>query len=247
MVLGSTCAYRGRGTRLLVLTALYGVLALAVQTVRMTPPQLHLAWWKRLLALVAPLMATVLGAAMAVQWALGAGDDFTQGPPGAATVGTWMAEHLPLMRDGEPVWAWRGPFFLSLAFVIPFVWEVTARVPSRAARWCTRAGLLAATAAIALQYSTPGYGWMFDLAALCIAVVGTTACGISGLRRATLPRRMSWTLCAALPLTPVAGFLTFWYLPPGLTMGLLLTYAMASALAGGPRTDEPNRSLPGAA
>jgi hypothetical protein len=198
---------------------------------------MHSARWKRLLALVAPLMATVLGAAMAVQWALGGGDDLTQGPPGTATVGLWMAEHLPLMSDGEPVWVWRGSFFLSLVLVIPFVWDVTGRVTSRAARWCTRGGLLAATAAIALEYSTPGYGWLFDLAALCIAIFATTACGISGLRQATLPRRMSWTLCAALPLTPVAGFLTFWYLPPSLTMGLLLTYAMASVLAGAPSTD----------
>ena len=62
------------------------------------------------------------------------------------------------MHNGELVWAGRGTFFLFLALVIPFVWEVTARVPSRAARWYTLAGLLPATAAIALQYSTPGYG-----------------------------------------------------------------------------------------
>jgi hypothetical protein len=198
---------------------------------------MHSAWWKRLLALVAPLMATVLGAAMAVQWALGTGDDLTAGPPGASTVGRWMAENLPLMSNGEPVWAWRGPYFLSIVFVLPFVWEVTARVGSSAARWCTRGGLLVATAAIALEYSTPGYGWLFDLVALCVAIFATTACGISGLRRATLPPRMAWTLCAALPLTPLAGFLTFWYAPPSLTTGLLLTYAITAALAGGPSTD----------
>ena len=181
--------------------------------------------------MVAPLIATVLGAAMAVQWALGGSQDFSQGPPGAELIETWMAEHLPLMRDGEPVWGWRGPFFLSLVLIIPFVWEVTRRVQSRASRVSTRAGLVTATAAIALQYNSPGYGWMFDLAALLVMIVGTAACGVSGLRRRTLPPPVAWTLIGVLPLTPVAGFLTFWYLPPGLTMGLLLAYAMASGLA----------------
>ena len=204
------------------------------ESVAMSAPDLRVARWKRALAMVAPLVGTVLGAAMAVQWALGSSDAFNQGPPGAATIGMWMAEHLVLMHDGEPVWAWRGPFFLSLVLIIPFVWEVTRRVPSRAARWSTRAGLVVATAAIALEYNSPGYGWIFDLAALLVTVFGTVACGISGLRHRTLPPRLAWTLIGALPLTPIAGFLTFWYLPPGLTIGLLLAYAVAAGLASSP-------------
>lgn len=112
---------------------------------------------------------------------------------------------------------------------------------------CARAGLLAATGTIALEYSTPGYGWMFDLVALLFAIGGTTACGVSGLRRGGLSRRMSWALLSALPLTPVADFLTFWYLPPVLAMGLLLSCAIASAFAGGQRVDEPRQSLAAAA
>ena len=196
------------------------------------PPVLAVALWKRVLAMVAPVAATIMGAAMAVQWALGAGDDFRTGPPGAATVGLWMAEHLPLMDGGDPVWAWRGLFFVSLLLALPFVWQVTARVGSSAARWSTRAGLLLATAAIALEYNSPGYGWMFDLAFLLVAILGSVACGTSGLRQRSLPPSCAWALVSALPLTPIAGFLTFWYLPPGLTIGLLLAYATAAALAG---------------
>jgi hypothetical protein len=118
------------------------------------------------------------------------------------------------MEGGDPVWAWGGLFFLSLALVLPFAWEVTGRARSSAAKRCARGGLLVATAAIALEYSTPGYGWMFDLVALLVALGGTVACGVSGLRRRTLPPRIAWPLIAAVPLTPIAGFLTFWYLPP---------------------------------
>jgi hypothetical protein len=88
-------------------------------------------WWKRVLAVLAPVWATVLGAAMAVQWELGAGGDFGSGPPGAPTVGRWMADNLPLMDGGEPLWWWRGPFFLALVAVLPFAWSVTSRVPPR--------------------------------------------------------------------------------------------------------------------
>jgi hypothetical protein len=196
-----------------------------------TAPDLSMAPWKRVAALSAPPVATVLGAAMAVQWAVGGREDFSEGPPGAATVGPWMVEHLPLMDGGDPVWAWGGLFFLSLVLVLPFVWEVSGRVGSRAARWCARGGLVVATGCIALEYSTPGYGWLFDLAALLVALGGTLACGVSGLRRRTLPPRVAWPLIAALPLTPVAAFLVFWYMPPGLTLGLLIAYALAAALA----------------
>ncbi len=124
-------------------------------------PQTRVARWKRILAMVAPIVGTVLGAAMAVQWALGGSEDFSEGPPGADTIGRWMADHLSLMAEsGGPLWVWRGPFFVSLALIAPLVWDVTARVASRAARWSTRGGLLVATAAIALEYSTPGYGWL---------------------------------------------------------------------------------------
>lgn len=184
-----------------------------------------------MLVLLAPVWATVLGAAMAVQWELGDGGDFEDGPPGAATVSRWMADTLPLMDAGDPRWWWRGPFFLCLVALAPFVWAVTSRVPSAAARWCTRGGLVVAAAAIGLQYSSPGYGWLFDLVALLVALGGTVACGVSALRHRALPRRVAWSLVAALPLTPPAGFLVFWYLPPGLTMGLLLSWALAAALA----------------
>ncbi len=197
-----------------------------------TAPMLPVARWTRAAAVVAPLLAMVLGAAMAVQWELGGDGDLSHGAPGMATIGGWMAEHLPLMRAGEPVWAWRGPFFVSLLLAVPFAWKVTGRVHSRAARWCTRLGLLAATGAVALEYNTPGYGWLFDLAALLVTIGGTVACGISGLRRRTLPARSAWALVSALPLTPIAGFLTFWYLPPGLAMGVLLAHAAAAAMAG---------------
>ncbi len=187
--------------------------------------------WKCVIAMVSPVVAIVLGAAMSVQWAIG-GDDLGTWPAGPAAIARWMAEHLPLMdSDGEPIWAWRGPFFLSLALILPLVWEVTARVASSVARWCTRGGLLVATFAIGLEYSTPGYGWLFDLAALLVAIAGTVACGVSGLRRRRLPSAISWSLMAVLPLTPVAGFLVFWYMPPGLTLGLLLSWTLAAAFA----------------
>jgi hypothetical protein len=136
------------------------------------------------------------------------------------------------MDSGEPLWWWRGPFFLSLLAVLPFAWLVTDRVGSRVARWCTRGGLLLAAAAIGLEYSTPGYGWLFDLVALLVALGGTVAVGISALRQGALPHRVAWSLIAALPLTPAAGFLVFWYLPPGLTMGLLIGWAAAATLIG---------------
>lgn len=187
--------------------------------------------WRRVLAVLAPVWAVVLGAAMAVQWELGAGGDFRGGPPGAATVGPWLARHLPLMDGGEPTWWWRGPFFLCLVAVLPFAWSVTSCVPSGSARWCARGGLLMATGAVALEYSTPGYGWMVDLAALLVAIGGTVAGGVSALRHGTLPRRVSWSLVAVLPLVPAAAFLVFWYMPPALTVGLLLGWALAAALA----------------
>lgn len=188
-------------------------------------------WWKRVLAVLAPVWATVLGAAMAVQWELGAGGDFDSGPPGAATVGPWIAEGLPLMNGVEPLWWWRGPFFLSLVAVLPFAWWLTSRVPSLASRWCTRGGLLIAAAAIGLEYSTPGYGWLFDLVALLVALAGTVGCGVSAIRQRVLPRRISFALIAALPLTPAAGFLVFWYMPPALTVGLLISWALAATLS----------------
>lgn len=191
-----------------------------------------LPWWKRVLAVLAPVWATILGAAMAVQWELGAGGNFASGPPGAHTVGRWMVETFHLMDGGEPLWWWRGPFFLSLVAVLPFAWWVTGSVGSRVARWCTRGGLLVGAAAIGLEYSTPGYGWLFDLVALLVALGGTVAVGVSALRQRLLPRRVAWSLIAALPLTPAAGFLVFWYMPPGLTIGLLIGWALAAILMG---------------
>ncbi len=192
---------------------------------------LAVASWKRILAVVAPVVGLVLGSAMAVQWALTGNEDFDEGPPCAATIGRWIAENLPLLDGGEPVWAWRGPFFVSLAMVMPFVWELTRRVPAATARWCTRGGLIVATAAIALEYNTPGYGWLFDLAALLVAIAGTVSCGVSGLRSRSLPPGVGWSLIAVLVLTPAGGFLVFWYLPPGLAMGPLLSWALAAVLA----------------
>lgn len=189
-------------------------------------------WWKRILAILAPVWASALGAAMAVQWELGAGGNFASGPPGAPTIGRWMAETLPLMDGDEPLWWWRGPFFLSLVAVLPFAWWVTGRAGSRVARWCTRGGLLVGAAAVGLQYSTPGYGWLFDLVALSLALGGTVAVGVSALRQRMLPRPVAWSLIAALPLTPPAGLLVFWYLPPGLTIGLLIGWALAASLMG---------------
>ncbi|WP_202863506.1 hypothetical protein [Ornithinimicrobium avium] len=141
-----------------------------------------------------------------------------------------MAETLPLVAGGQPVWWWRGPFFLSLAAALPFVWSVTSLVPWTLARWGTRIGLLVATAAIGLEYSTPSYGWLIDLAALLLAIGGTEACGVSALRHGVLPKPVAWSLICALPLTAVAGFLVFWYLPPALTVGLLISWALAAIL-----------------
>lgn len=190
------------------------------------------SWWKRVLAVLAPVGATVLGAAMAVQWELGAGGTFANGPPGAYTVGPWLAEALPLMDGREPVWWWRRSFFLSILAVLPFAWWVTGRVGSQVARWCTRGGLLAAAAIVGVEYSTAGDGWPYDLVALLVALGGTVAVGVSALRRRHLPRTAAWSLIAVLPLTPAAGFLVFWYLPPGLALGLLIGWALAAALVG---------------
>ena len=143
-----------------------------------------------------------------------------------------MAGNLPLMDGGDPLWWWRGPFFLCLVALLPYAWSLTRHVASAAARWCTRGGLLAAAGTIALEYSSPGYGWPFDLLALLVALGGTVACGLSALRQRTLPRRLAWSLTWALPLTPVGGFLVFWYLPPGLTIGLLISWAVAATLSG---------------
>lgn len=184
--------------------------------------------WRQILAVVAPVCAVVLGVAMAVQWELGDDGDFGGGPPGAATVGPWMADHLPLMDGSEPLWWWRGPFFLCLVAALPYVWSVTSRAPSAAARWCARTGLLVATGAIALEYSTPGYGWLVDMVALLVAIGGTVACGVSALRHRALPRKTAWSLIAVLPLVPAGGFLVFWYMPPALTVGLLLSWALAA-------------------
>lgn len=200
-------------------------------------------WWQRVLAVVAPLWAVVLGAAMAVQWELGAGGSFVDGPPLAPTVGRWMAESLPLMDGEEPLWWWRGPFFLALVAVLPFAWSVTGRV-GPVARWCTRGGLLVASAAIGLEYSTPGYGWLFDLVALLVALGGTVAVGVSALRRHVVPRGAAWSLIAALPLTPAAGFLVFWYLPPGLTLGLLIGWALAALQVGRQPRDRESGDRP---
>ena len=186
--------------------------------------------WMRAMAVLAPLLATLLGAAMAVQWAVGGGVSFDDGPPGAATVGRWMADTLPLMDGrGDPLWVWRGPFFIVGLMTLPLLWKVTAAVRSRVARWSSRGGLLVATGAMAVEYnSASGYGWLIDLAALAVAAVGTAMCGLSVLRGCTLPSRVGWAMLSVLPLTPVAGLLTFWYLPPGLAMGLLLSWAVVS-------------------
>ncbi|MGC5031783.1 hypothetical protein [Micromonospora sp. DT229] len=193
------------------------------------------ARWRRALAVLAPLVAVVLGAAMATQWEVGGGRAVWSLPAPAR----WMAENLPLFDGSEPAWIWRGPFFVSVLLALPLVWTVTG-LATAAPRRLTRYGLLAATIAIGLEYNSPGYGWVFDLAALLTALVGTVWCGLQGLRHGMLPRRVAWALVAALPLTPPAGFLTFWYLPPGLTMGLLLAWAAAAIAAG----RQPVRHLP---
>ncbi|PMR61011.1 hypothetical protein C1A38_11305 [Verrucosispora sp. ts21] len=191
--------------------------------------------WRRALAVPAPLIAMVLGAAMATQWEVGGGRDIWSLPAPAR----WMAENLPLFAGSEPAWIWHGPFFVSMLLTLPLVWTVT-RHATAAPRRLTRYGLLAATIAIGLEYNSPGYGWVFDLVALLTALVGTVWCGVQGLRRGVLPRRVAWALVAALPLTPPAGFLTFWYLPPGLTMGILLAWAAAAIAAGRDERDTPN-------
>ncbi|AEB43127.1 hypothetical protein [Micromonospora maris] len=191
--------------------------------------------WRRALAVPAPLIAMVLGAAMATQWEVGGGRAIWSLPAPAR----WMAENLPLFAGSEPAWIWRGPFFVSVLLTLPLVWTVT-RHATAAPRCLTRYGLLAATIAIGLEYNSPGYGWVFDLVALLTALVGTVWCGVQGLRRGAQPRRVAWALVAALPLTPPAGFLTFWYLPPGLTMGILLAWAAAAIAAGRNERDTPN-------
>ena len=187
------------------------------------------ARWRRVLAVLAPVIAAVLGAAMATQWEVGGGRAVSSLPAPSR----WMAENLPLFDGGEPAWIWRGPFFVSVLLALPLVRTVTGHATAMPRR-LTRYGLLTAGIAIGLEYSTPGYGWLFDLVALLTALVGTVWCGLQGLRRGVLPRRVAWALVAALPLTPPAGFLTFWYLPPGLTMGLLLAWAAAAVLSGSP-------------
>ncbi|MFJ8201956.1 hypothetical protein [Micromonospora chalcea] len=187
------------------------------------------ARWRRVLAVLAPVIAAVLGAAMATQWEVGGGRAVSSLPAPSR----WMAENLPLFDGGEPAWIWRGPFFVSVLLALPLVWTVTGHATAMPRR-LTRYGLLTAGIAIGLEYSTPGYGWLFDLVALLTALVGTVWCGLQGLRRGVLSRRVAWALVAALPLTPPAGFLTFWYLPPGLTMGLLLAWAAAAVLSGSP-------------
>ncbi|MEV6690361.1 hypothetical protein AB0M35_02625 [Micromonospora sp. NPDC051196] len=196
------------------------------------------AGWRRVLAVLAPLIAAVLGAAMATQWEVGGGRAVWSLPAPAR----WMAENLPLFEGSEPAWIWRGPFFVSVLLTLPLVWVVTRRATA-APRRLTRYGLLAATIAIGLEYNSPGYGWVFDLVALLTALVGTVWCGLQGLRRGALPRRGAWALVAALPLTPPAGFLTFWYLPPGLTMGTLIAWAAAAIAAGRHRAQHLPRIL----
>jgi hypothetical protein len=67
----------------------------------MTAPGLPVAPRKRVAALSAPPLATVLGAARTVQWAVCGGEDVSDGPPGAATIGPWIDEQLPLMAGGQ--------------------------------------------------------------------------------------------------------------------------------------------------
>ena len=185
--------------------------------------------WARVLAVLAPLIAAVLGAAMAVQWEVGGGRAASSLPAPAR----WMAENLPLRDGGEPVWIWRGPFFVAVLFTVPLAWAVTQRAASASPRWLVRGGLIVAAVAIGIEYNFPGgYGWIYDLAALLAALVGTVWCGVQALRRDLLPRGAAWALIAALPLTVPAGFLTFWYLPPGLTMGTLLAWAIAAVTIG---------------
>ncbi|WP_238008497.1 hypothetical protein KZZ52_32170 [Dactylosporangium sp. AC04546] len=175
------------------------------------------------------MTATLLGAAMAVQWEVGGGRAVSSLPAPAR----WMAENLPLLDGGEPVWIWRGPFFVAVLLTVPLVWAVTNHAASASPRLLTRGGLLVAAAAIGIEYNSPGgYGWIFDLAALLAALIGTVWCGLQALRRGLLPRSVAWALIAALPLTPLAGFLTFWYLPPGLAMGTLLAWAIAGVTIG---------------
>ncbi|MGR6320342.1 hypothetical protein Q2K19_24155 [Micromonospora soli] len=194
--------------------------------------------WRRVLAVIAPLIATVMGAAMAVQWELDGGRAVSSLPQPAR----WMAENLPLMDGGEPVWIWRRPFFVTLLLTLPLVWAVTSHVASALPRHLTRGGLLVATIAIGLEYNSPGYGWLFDLIALLAALVGTVWCGLQWLRRGALPRRVAWALIAALPLTPAGGFLTFWYQPPALAMGTLLTWAIAALAVGREETPQDRAS-----
>ncbi|MEU2986202.1 hypothetical protein ABZ647_17550 [Micromonospora aurantiaca] len=205
---------------------------------RTDPPGVEGRWavarWRRALAVLAPLVAAVLGAAMATQWEVGGGRAVSSLPAPAR----WMAENLPLFDGGEPAWIWRGPFFVSVLLTLPLVWTVTGHATATPRR-LTRYGLLAAAIAIGLEYNSPGYGWMFDLVALLTALAGTVWCGLQGLRRGVLPRRVAWALIAALPLTPPSGFLTFWYLPPGLTMGVLLAWAAAAGWPG--RSKQPRR------
>ena len=185
--------------------------------------------WTRVLAVLAPLIAAVLGAAMGVQWEVGGGRAVSSLPAPAR----WMAESLPLRDGGEPVWIWRGPFFVAVLLTVPFAWAVTKHAASAAPRWLIRGGLLVAAVAIGIEYNFPGgYGWLYDLAALLAALVGTVWCGVQALRRDLLPRSTAWALIAALPLTLPAGFLTFWYLPPGLAMGTLLAWALAAVTIG---------------
>lgn len=202
--------------------------------------------WARWAAMTAPLVALVLGIAMSVQWELGGPATFDA--PVYRTVGPWIAEHVPLMDGSDPRWLWRGPFFVAVLLPLPLVWAVTGSVRSRVGRWLVRGGMGVAAVAIALEYNTAaGYGWLVDLAGLLAAIVGTVVCGLSGLRSGALRRPAAWWLVAALPLTPIAGFLTFWYLPPSLTMGLLISWAAVAAQPKSHSTTTSTTATPAAA
>ena len=169
------------------------------------------------LAVIGAVMGWLLGLAMAVHWGIADAPEV----PGISPLARWMQAAVPVEEAGRL-------YFASMLLILPVVWQVTGAVSTRARRVVVGAVSVAAVA-FALEYNgAEGYGWLFDLLALFIALAGTLVTGVLGLRRHAIPASVAWALIAAVPMTPLAALLVLGYMAPAAAMGLLIAWAVAS-------------------
>lgn len=186
-----------------------------------------------LLALVAWPLALFLAWCAATIWASTAPPGEAGAPGDLNALSAWLLAHLPLMRDGEPMWGWRELFFLAPMLALPAAFGISREpFPTRTGRVAAtrpHANVRAATVLVAGAYNA--VGWPFDLLAILVATVAATVAGISALRQGSpLERSQAAALASTLALMPLLALVGMGYPSPSVFLGLLATVAAVAVL-----------------